>query len=297
MKEKEVVLFDGNNLAIRVVNNRDVKEVNSKKVVTGVDWDYWEYLMFTNLYGCLFKNNTKTIVVAIDDKRSWRYDIWSRYKEDRRKKKKNDKTEFPWNEFFERYEKWCDEITKYLPIKIIKVNKAEGDDIIGTIVRNIFDKCVVISVDKDFLQLSSDRCKIYSPFKQCHVSHPDTEAFIIEQCLIGQSKDTITNIKTPWMHPEGKRRPGFGPKALEKVLVYGWKQWLIDNDLYHRYDFNRSLMDFERIPQWLQDNIMNEYNSIKYPDPDMIYQYIKEKGWPEYLEQFTSLEDKFLQLY
>jgi len=295
---KEIVLYDCNNLAIRCVNNKDVKTVNPKtKVVTGVDWEYWEYLMFSSIYGSLYKNNTKSIVLAIDDKRSWRYDIWSRYKEDRKKNKLKDKTEFPWDEFFVRYEKLMDEFATHFPIKVLKRKKAEGDDIIGTIAKTIPDNCMVISVDKDFLQLSSKRVKIYNPMTRQHVSTPNTEMFIIEQCMIGQKKDTITNIMTPWNWPAGKRRPGFGPKAFEKAVEHGWKEWLIENDVYHRFDFNRCLMDFERIPQYLQDGIMDDYNTYKYPNPDMMYKFLKEKGWPEFLDNFTTLENKFMQLY
>jgi len=290
--------MDGNNTALRCVYAADVITYNKDKTVKSIDYDYWKYIMFNSLYMSLFAvKGTGSIVFAVDARKSWRYEVWPRYKEDRKKKKKKDKSQFPWNEFFVEYNALMKDIREHFPIKVIQLDRCEGDDIIGVIANEISNPCEVVSTDKDFLQLHSSRVKIFNPIKRQHVTHPNTDMFLLEQCLCGQSKDSIFNIKTPLDHPEGKRKPGFGPKAFEKVMEYGPKQWLVDNDLIERYRFNKVLMDFRLIPQDIKDVIMQEYNEYEYPEPDMMWKYIKEKGYPEVIDNFTNIENKFMELY
>ena len=291
-----------NNLAIRCIFNKDVvsytKDEDGNKIVDNLDYEYWKYLMFNSISMSLFKvRNATTLILAVDDKASWRYYVWPRYKEDRKKKKAKDKTQFPWNEFFVEYHKFLTDVREHLPIKVIDISKCEGDDIIGVITNNTTADVEIISTDKDFLQLSSKRVKIYNPMKQQHVTHPNTKMFLLEQCLCGQSKDSIFNIKTPLDHPEGKRKPGFGGKAFEKVMEYGAKQWLLDNDLVDRYKFNKVLMDFNMIPAGIQRTIMAEFNDYVYPDPEHIWEFIKMYDWPEVIDNFTNVENKLLELY
>ena len=294
----KVLLMDGNNTALRCVYAADVITYNKDKTVKSIDYDYWKYIMFNSLYMSLFAvKGTGSIVFAVDARKSWRYEVWPRYKEDRKKKKKKDKSQFPWNEFFVEYNGLMKDIREHFPIKVIQLDRCEGDDIIGVIANEISNPCEVVSTDKDFLQLHSSRVKIFNPIKRQHVTHPNTDMFLLEQCLCGQSKDSIFNIKTPLDHPEGKRKPGFGPKAFEKVMEYGPKQWLVDNDLIERYRFNKVLMDFRLIPQDIKDVIMQEYNEYEYPEPDMMWKYIKEKGYPEVIDNFTNIENKFMELY
>jgi len=291
------ILFDMNNLVIRCVNIGDVKTVDKKtKEVTNIDWDYWRLVVFNAIYSSLYKvKNVDTVVLAVDDKHSWRYDVWPRYKEDRKKKKVDDG--FPWDLFFEKYQEYMEEIKAHLPFKVIAVDRAEGDDIIGTISLNTSDFTEIVSNDKDFLQLCSDKVKVYNPMKQEHTEHPDPKFFLIEQCFIGQAKDSIFNIITPNDWPEGKRKPGFGDKAFEKAVEYGWKQYIKDHSLEENFKRNLELIDLSRTPEDVKKVIMDTYNNYVYPHPEMIWQFIKKNNWPEQIESFTQLENKLMQLY
>jgi len=294
---KTSIFFDFNNTVIRCVFNKDVCQKDINGDLAYVDWDYWKYLVFSSVYNSLYHvDNCGEIILAIDDKHSWRKDIWSRYKESR--KKKRDKTDFDWDEFFVKFIELQEEFKTHFPFKILKVEKAEADDIIGVLVLNNKNKSQIISVDKDFLQLyRPDMVEIYNPLKRVKVSHPNTEMFLIQECLTGQSKDDIFNIKTPLDHPEGKRKPGFGPKALDKVIAYGWKKWLKDEGLEERFEFNRNLMDFRRIPEEIKQNILDHYNSYETPEPSMLYEFFKKHNWPEYLENLHNVENRLGELY
>jgi hypothetical protein len=291
------ILFDMNNLAIRCVHIGDVKTVDKKtKEVIHIDWAYWKLVIFNNIYSSLYKvKDVDTVVLAIDDKRSWRHDIWSRYKEDRKLKKSKDN--FDWDTFFVKYNELIEEFREHLPFKVLRYPHAEADDIIGTIALQTPDNTEIVSNDKDFLQLCSPSVKVYNPMKQQHVEHPDPNFFLVEQCFIGQSKDSIFNIKTPDDWPLGKRKPGFGPKAFEKVIEYGWKEWLKKEGLGHHFKRNIELMDLNRIPEDMKTGIMEGYNDYEYPHPENIWKFIKANNWPDLLESFTQLENKLMQLY
>lgn len=292
------MLFDMNNLAMRSVHIQDVKFVDKEtKKVIEIDWEYWKLVMFQSIYGALFKVPLHTMVLAVDSKNSWRYGVWERYKEDRKKKNQVNKDDFPWEDFYANYDQFLQEIREHFPIKVMKIDSCEADDIIGVVAKEVESPVEIVSTDKDFLQLSCERISIFNPMKKQHVDHPNPNMFLAEQIMCGQAKDSIFNIKTPLDHPEGKRKPGFGPKAFEKAVEYGIKDWLVDNDLVERYKFNKRLMAFSEIPQEVQDTIMDEYSNYEYPEPAKMWEFIENHNWPEMKENFTQLENKFLELY
>lgn len=293
------IIFDTNNLAMRCVHITDVKTVDKKsKKVINVDFDYWKYLVVNSIYTSLYQTKGITeVVLAVDDKSSWRYDIWDRYKEDRKRKKKESTDDFPWDTFFIKYNELLDEIRECLPFKVLAYPRSEADDIIGTLSLQTTDNTTIVSTDKDFLQLCSPTVTIYNPMKKMNVNHPDPKFFLIEQSFIGQQKDSIFNVKTPDDWPVGKRKPGFGPKAFEKAVEYGWKEWLKKEGLVENFKRNLNLMDLSRIPEEMKTGIMKQYNEYKYPHPDNIYKFVKNNNWPDMLESFTQVENRLMQLY
>jgi len=318
------VFHDTNNLAIRNLYGPDVITLDpqDKKKVISVDWEVWKLRMFTSIYASLFQiPNTRECILAVDDKSSWRYKIWPRYKEERKRKPKQ--SDIDMELFFKVYSEFMQELTDFFPIKVLKVPFAEGDDIIGTLVpENNTNKSLIISTDKDYLQLFSKNVKVYNPIKKEYMEHPNPEMFIIEQCMIGQVKDSIFNIVTPQDYPIGLRKPGFGPKAFEKAVVVGIKETLgqtkkipkkkykIDEEertysndgfsLQERFDFNRKLMDFQLIPNVVKNAIRESYYNSKayFPDdPGVMHEFFKKHNWPEYLEQYVKVEQKLLNLF
>jgi 5'-3' exonuclease len=60
------------------------------------------------------------------------------------------------------------EYLEHLPITILSVDGVEADDVIGYLTNTTLkdSKCTIMSTDKDFLQLVSDRVELYSPTKK-----------------------------------------------------------------------------------------------------------------------------------
>lgn len=296
----KTVCFDASNLAIRNLFGPEVITYVSgdKKKVESVNYELFKYRMIDGIYKSLFKiGSVDEVVLAMDDRRSWRRMYWTKYKANR--KSARERLDLDWDDYYKEYGDYMDEIASHLPFKVINIKDSEADDVIGTLVHNKPQNFYVVSTDKDFLQLCSPRVKIFNPLKKAHVEHPNPELFLVEECLRGQAKDNIYNIRTPLNHPDGVRKPGFGAKAFEKAMthVQGYKGWLEDNDLVDRYEFNRNLMDLSRVPNEIKRRILRDYDNYALPHPDNILTFFQNHQWPEYMERFTNVENRLLELY
>ena len=297
MFRRNVLLFDFNNLATRTFFVKDIGAHTSHP-----EYPLWRYMTFDAVYKALFRvPNVQEIVLAVDDRVSWRKLYWDRYKESR--KKQREKSTVNWEEFYTNLNGLIKSIKKSIPFKVIQVKNAEADDIIGVIGLHGEDFYHIISNDEDFLQLTNkNNIVLYNPKEGKEIVHDDTEKFIVEKCLMGQPKDDIFNIITPtdWgqtPETEGKRKPGFGPVKCEKVMKEGYEFWLKKNGLEERFKLNRNLIDFNKIPQTMQGRIWKAYNGYEYPNPENIYPFCRKMGFREYLDDFHKFERMLMRLY
>ncbi len=297
------ILVDFNNTAVRTLFSSEVLTYdpdNPKKVID-VDWNLWEYRLFDGLYKSLYNvKGAGEIVLAIDGDTYWRKVIWPKYKAKRREQR--EKLDFDWDLYFQRYQQFQEELVKYTPFKVLKENYAESDDIIAVIClhspNNNHTEYHIISNDSDFIQLSRGNVKIYNPLKKSYVAHPSPELWLVETCLRGQAqKDNIYNVKTPLDYPEDKRKPPLGEKMAEKIIAGGYKKWLKDNKLEERFEINRNLIDFTRIPISLREKILKSYSSYVTPRPEILYDWIKDKNWHGILDGWFRVEGKLLEIY
>jgi len=121
------------------------------------------------------------------------------------------------------------EIVRALNIPILEKEGFEADDLIGTCARMAEEKgwsAVMVTGDKDFMQLVTDQCVIWDPMKEKSIDKDSiwkefsvTPEQIIE--IMGLSGDVSDNI--PGV-------PGVGPKtALKLIHDYGTIQKIYDN--------------------------------------------------------------------
>lgn len=311
------LLVDFNNIAVSKLFSRNVMKREGYDV-KDVDYRAWEYGVFSSIYSYFSKyKNVKEIVLAIDNKQTWRKLYFPRYKEHRKKAK--DKFNIDWNEYNRNFLSYIKELQTHFPFKILDLKYCEGDDIIGAIALKNRDKeFIIISSDQDYLQLCRNGVKLFSIQKQQEMSHPNPEMFLKESSLIGQQKDNIFNVLTPLDYPAELRKPAMGKKKAEKFLIEGlekaldkdveYKRKFIGEDgeqkvynscinLKERYDFNRNLMDFSKIPKSLVKSIISKYENYEYPHPENIYKFFEMKGWPWFLDNITNIENKLYQLY
>ena len=298
--------MDFNNLAFRSFFAKEVSAHTSNP-----DFALWRFIVFDCIYNLLCKiNNTNEVVIAVDDKKSWRKSYFQRYKESR--KKNRDKTDIYWDVLYSTMDSLAKDLRHHFPFKVIKVSAAEADDIIAVLCQELRKKCVIYSNDEDYFQLQSDRISIYNPKEKKIVKCGDPNEFLIKKCLMGQKKDDIFNVITPtnWGKTEGtkdKRKPGFGEKAAKKVLTEGYESWLEKSSEYKKFDTivnpkenfhrNRILIDFDKIPDVVRRRIGLTYDRYSFPPPTNMYKFFKMCEMQGYLDDYTRVENKLLTLY
>ena len=301
------LLIDFNNLAFRVFF---AKEVGAYTV--NPDFPLWRYIVFESIYKLLMKfREVNELVVAIDDKNSWRKSYFSRYKESRKKNRDKQK-DIDWELLFRTMVEYTSDLKHHLPFKILKIRSAEADDIIAVLSEVHRENAMVSSNDEDYLQLSKYGTKLWNPSKRKFVECENAVKFLQTKCLTGQSKDDIFNAKTPdeWgmtEETEGKRKPGLGEKTAMKILKEGLDKWLEDNTSVQMKDIeanykknfkrNRILIDFDYIPPTIRNRITEQYENYNFPPPRNIYQFFKRYHMRGFIEDFTNTERRLLELY
>ena len=58
------------------------------------------------------------------------------------------------------------ELAEWFPYKLIQVDKAEADDIIAVLVDFLGERTLILSSDKDFVQLHNFNVRQYSPIQK-----------------------------------------------------------------------------------------------------------------------------------
>lgn len=305
------LLFDFNNLVIR--SYFGVKEITEDP--NDIQWGLWMYNCFNSIYQTLWKfKNVNEVILAVDDTNSWRKAVYRRYKESRKEKKKESIVD--WDTLYSMMHKLASEFKHHMPFKVLKVKSSEADDIIGILVKYIKNPCVIIARDEDYFQCFAkhNNLRVYDPISQVLYSPDDFEDikdFLLKLVFCGQKKDDIPNILTPddWGLTEstqGKRRPGFGEVAFNKIKddIKGFIEQGYKNPHYGTVDLrknlkrNRLLMDFDTIPNTIVDRILACYNkSYNLPPIENVYLWFDKYGMKTFQEDIHKVENKLQALY
>jgi 5'-3' exonuclease len=139
-----------------------------------------------------FSQEYGEIVIACDDKNYWRKQLFPYYKANR--KKHRDSSELDWTTIFNCFNKIKQELKDNFPYRVIQVETAEADDIIATLAGYDQQDTLILSGDKDFIQLHNDTIKQYDPVKKKFIKHDNPVGYLYEHILKGDAGDGIPNI-------------------------------------------------------------------------------------------------------
>jgi len=214
-------------------------------------------------------------VVLASDFSSWRKKAFQSedgktyYKASRHSKREDD--DFDWETFWKSMKEFQQELKDYFPFIIVSVYGAEGDDVIGTLGElkgNIDEEFIIISSDKDFVQLQKYRNVIqYSPrnMKRIQCVNPTNELMWL--ILSGDRADGIPNVKSPAnaFMPEGKTvRMWQSTKVWEHIENNTVMSSLLCSDeLKSNFKRNQMLIDLTCCPEDIKRSIIREYNAEK----------------------------------
>lgn len=226
-----------------------------------------------------FSNEYGEIVIACDNREYWRKQVFPYYKANR--KKNRDQIGLDWDAVFRAMNNVKSELKEFFPYRVIDVPGAEADDVIGTLVQNKHEvapdeKILIMSGDKDFIQLHNDVVVQYDPVQKKWVKHPEPERYLIEHVVKGDSGDGIPNIRSADnTFVVGQRQKTISKKFLEQFVedTLTHRSSVISGELARNYKRNLTLIDLRYIPETVRMNVLESYRSQSDKNRSHLFNY------------------------
>jgi DNA polymerase-1 len=186
---------------------------------------------------------------------------------------------------------------KTLPVKTISLSRVEADDIIAylssTLPAKPDDRVFIVSSDKDYLQLVTEKVIVYRPIEKEYYTtdtvkekfNVNPHNFLLYKLLMGDNSDGITGIK------------GLGPKGLFKKFPELATQDLSFDDLLSIAESKlKEHVVYARVLHDVED-LENKYRVMDLSNPmmsdsDKIYvdKFVEN-------EPLNYLPSKFIEMY
>ena len=241
-----------------------------------------------------FRKEYGEVVLCADNRKYWRKEFFPFYKAHR--KKAREKSDLDWHLIFDMLAKFKVELKENFPYKVIDVEGAEADDIIGTLAPRavMHEDVLIISSDGDFLQLqmynnkSQHKIKQYNPAQKKFLVSEDPLKELKMKIINGDKGDGIPNIISSGdTFVTGQRQKRMTEQKMEKYL----------NEEYVNYDTiantgfarNQVLIDLRNIPGDIKTKIINTYEETKPASKGKILDYFianKLKNLMDVIEEF-----------
>ena len=256
-----MIIFDFNQVAISNL----MEQIGSSK--TPVDESLVRHMILNTIrtYVKRFKDSHgPEIVIACDNKKYWRREIFPHYKAGR--KKAREASGHDWSTIFDCLNKIRDELKVNSPYKVLDVDSAEADDIIAVLALkySATQKIMILSSDKDFAQLQKyPNVEQFSPILKKAIKEPLPSAQLKQLIIRGDKSDGIPNILTK----DDVFVTGGRQKPITEVKIIGWMNQepkeFCNEDMLRNYARNEMLIDLTRIPESLKEAILHTYDEAK----------------------------------
>ena len=222
-----------------------------------------------------FRKQYGDMVIACDSGNVWRKQSFPNYKAGR--KANREKSEHDWAMIFDIISKVKNEIKTFLPYKVIEIETAEADDIIAVLTRKVKEKILILSGDKDFIQLHNARIQQYNPVLNKFVGKDENPSlYIREHILKGDRSDGIPNVLSDDnVFIEGRRQ-----RPLSKKKIEAWCNEIVptfNDEEQKNYERNKTLIDLNCVPKELEDKINREFETFEVATRDKILGYFINK--------------------
>jgi hypothetical protein len=241
-------------------------------------------------YNVKFKNEFGEMIIACDAGNNWRRQVFPYYKANRRKNR--EKSEINWTVVFETLNKVRDELKDYFPYRVIRVDGAEADDIIGTLAQtygNTNEKILILSGDKDFVQLQAYmNVQQFDPVQKKWRKTNDVDKFIKEHIIRGDTGDGVPNfLSADDTFVVGARQKPISQKKLDQWLVSDPKEFC-DEKMLRGYLRNQQLVDLNFIPPDIKKEVLVQYEQQAGKGRDKLFNYFIERRLKLLLESINE---------
>lgn len=241
-------------------------------------------------YNVKFRNDFGEMIIACDAGNNWRKQVFPYYKANRKKNREN--SELNWNAIFETLNKVRDELKEFFPYRVIQVDTAEADDVIGTLVQefgNTSEKILILSGDKDFMQLQTYmNVKQFDPVRKRWKTTNDPSRFIKEHIIRGDTGDGVPNfLSADNTFVIGGRQKPISNKKLEIWLDKDPKEFC-DENMLRGYYRNQQLVDLSFIPETIKEQVLEQYQQQAGKDRKHLFNYFIDKRLKLLLESINE---------
>ncbi len=228
------------------------------------------------MYRTRFSSEFGELVLCYDSKHYWRRDYFPQYKANR--KRDREKSNQDWDAIFECLNTIKEEIKTNMPYKFLEIYGAEADDIIATICTEYDEEIMILSGDKDFIQLQRfPNVKQYSPITKKMVNGINPSGYLQEHILKGDMGDGIPNVLSPdHTFTDGLRQHPLTKKKIASILDTVPFDSLPE-ETKRNYQRNKKLIDLTFTPPELSDEILKTYRSSPYGDRSKLLNYFIQK--------------------
>jgi hypothetical protein len=241
-------------------------------------------------YNQKFKNEYGEMIIACDASNNWRRQIFPYYKANRRKNR--EKSELNWTHIFDTLSKVREELKEYFPYRVIQIDGAEADDIIGTLVDkfgNTSEKILIMSGDKDFVQLQRYmNVKQYDPVQKMWRITNDPDRFVKEHIMRGDPGDGVPNfLSADNTFVVGARQKPLSQKKMDAWIHMDPREFC-DENMLRGYMRNQQLVDLTFVPENLRVQVLTEYETQAGKGRSKLFNYFIEKRLKNLLESINE---------
>jgi 5'-3' exonuclease len=210
------------------------------------------------------KSHGPEVIIACDNKKYWRRDIFSHYKAGR--KKARQASGHDWTTIFDCLGKIKQELKDHSPYKVLDVHTCEADDIIAVLAIKFssLQKIMILSSDKDFAQLQRyPNVEQFSPILKRAIKEPLPLIQLKQLIIRGDKGDGIPNILTKDdVFVEGGRQ-----KPITEAKIINWlnqpPKEFCNEEMLRNFSRNEMLIDLTKIPETLKEAILHSYEESK----------------------------------
>jgi hypothetical protein len=256
-----MIIFDFNQVAISNL----MEQIGSSK--TAVEESLVRHMILNSLRTYVKKfrdSHGPEVIIACDNKKYWRRDIFPHYKASR--KKMREASGHDWVTIFECLSKIKQELKDHSPYKVIDVDSCEADDIIAVLATkySATQKVMILSSDKDFAQLQKfPNVEQYSPILKKFIREPLPSAQLKQLIIRGDKGDGIPNI----LSADDCFITATRQKPITEAKIINWMNQqpseFCNEDMMRNYSRNENLIDLTMIPSTLKVAILDTYDNTK----------------------------------
>lgn len=278
-----MILVDFNQVCISNIM-QDIKS-NSD-----IEEDLVRHMILSSLlmYKQKFSQQYGELTICCDSPKSWRKEVFPFYKANR--KNYRESSDFDWKKIFLILNKIRNELRESFPYRVIEVEGAEADDIIANFAVNAKQPLLILSSDKDFIQLQKNpNVKQFSIIQKKYLNGVDPTNYLKQHIIKGDRGDGIPNILSD-------DDTFVSQKRQSKIVTARLNSWInmepnefCNDRMFRNYCRNEQLVDLNKTPSDIIDKIVDLYQNYKDNGRSKLFNYFvkhKLKNLMEHIQEF-----------